>query len=170
VSCINAIHQVFLLVPDDRSLSFLPWAHVYGKICEVHAMLSMGCSSALNDDIANLLPNLEQVRPTILFAVPRIFNRIYEAVNRQIAQQPGFLQRMIRTGIEGSIKRARGERLGAVQRIELALDDKLVFAKIRERLGGHLKYAITGSATLGPEVAEVINALGIPVYEAYGLT
>ena len=170
VSCINAIHQIFPLVPDDRSLSFLPWAHVYGQVCEVHGILSMGCSSALNDDIANLLPNLEEVKPTILFAVPRIFNRIYEGVNQQIAQQPGFLQRMIRAGIDGSIRRAHGEHLGSLARVELALDEKLVFAKIRERLGGRLKYAITGSATLGREVAELIDALGIPVYEAYGLT
>jgi long-chain acyl-CoA synthetase len=170
VSTVNTLHEIFPLGPDDRSLSFLPWAHVYGQVAEVHWLLSIGHSAALNDEIANLLPNLAEVKPTILFAVPNIFNRIYEAVNEQIAQRPGFVQRMIRTGIQGAIKRAHGERLGAIERLELAIDQRLVFAKIRERFGGRLKYAISGSATLGREVAELIDALGITVYEGYGLS
>ncbi|HET9992620.1 MAG TPA: long-chain fatty acid--CoA ligase [Kofleriaceae bacterium] len=170
VSTVNTLHEIFPLEPDDRSLSFLPWAHVYGQVAEVHWLMSIGSSAALNDEIANLLPNLAAVKPTILFAVPSIFNRIYEAVNQQIAQRPGFIQRMIRTGIQGAIKRARGERLGALERVELALDQRLVFTKIRDRLGGRLKYAISGSATLGLEVAEFIDALGITVYEGYGLS
>lgn len=170
VSTVNTLHEIFPLEPDDRSLSFLPWAHVYGQVAEVHWLLSIGSSAALNDEIANLLPNLAAVKPTILFSVPSIFNRIYEAVNAQIAQRPGFVQRIIRTGLRGAIKRARGERLGALERFELALDERFIFAKIREHLGGRLKYAISGSATLGREVAEFIDALGITVYEGYGLT
>ncbi|HEY6034846.1 MAG TPA: long-chain fatty acid--CoA ligase [Kofleriaceae bacterium] len=169
-STVNTLHEIFPLEPDDRSLSFLPWAHVYGQVAEVHWLMSIGSSAALNDEIANLLPNLAAVRPTILFSVPNIFNRIYEAVNEQIAQRPGFVQRIIRTGIRGAIKRARGERLGALERFELALDERFIFTKIRERLGGRLKYAISGSATLGREVAEFIDALGITVYEGYGLS
>jgi len=170
VSTVNTLHEIFPLAPEDRSLSFLPWAHAYGQVAEVHWLLSTGRSAALNEAIADLLPDLAEVRPTILFAVPSIFNRIYEAVNHQIAQRPGFVQRMIRTGIRGAIKRARGERLGTLERLELALDERLVFAKIRERFGGRLKYAISGSATLGREVAEFIDALGIMVYEGYGLS
>ncbi len=169
-SNVNAVQVIFPFDPEDRSLAFLPWAHAYGKLCEVHVLPSMGSSIALNDDLANLLPNLQEVKPTILCAVPRIFNRIYEGVNREIAQRPDFLQRMIRTGIRGAVKRGHGERLGAIERIDLALDEKLVFAKIRERFGGRLEYAISASATLGHEVAEFVDALGLTVYEGYGLT
>ncbi len=102
--------------------------------------------------------------------MPRIFNRIYEGVNREIARRPGFLQRIIRTGVRGAIKRKHGEKLSAAERVDLAFDERLVFAKIREKLGGRLKYAISASATLGREVAEFIDALGITVYEGYGLT
>src|SRR5262249_9229912 len=70
-SNINAVHEIFVFSPDDRSLSFLPWAHSMGQTCELHGMLSMGCSIAINDEIPNLVANLAVVKPTILFAVPR---------------------------------------------------------------------------------------------------
>jgi long-chain acyl-CoA synthetase len=169
-SNVNGVLEVFHFEPDDRSLAFLPWAHAFGQTCEVHGLLSMGCSVAINDKLENLLANLSEVKPTILIAVPRIFNRIYDAVNHQIAQRPGFVQRMIRKGIQGAIKRARGERLGAIERLDLAVDDRFVFDKIRAKFGGRLKYAISGSATLSREVADFVDALGLTVYEGYGLT
>jgi long-chain acyl-CoA synthetase len=169
-SNISGVHSIFTFEPDDRSLSFLPWAHSYGQTCEVHGLLSMGCSVAINDDLQNLLPNLVEVKPTILFAVPRIFNRIYESVNQQIAERPRIVQQVIRAGIRGAIKKAHGEHVGPLERLDYVFDDKLVFAKIREKLGGRLKYAISASATLGREVAEFIDALGITVFEGYGLT
>ena len=169
-SNLNGIHEIFPINENDVSLSFLPWAHSFGQTCELHMILSFGASTAVNDDLNKLLPNLAEVKPTVLVAVPRIFNRIYEAVNAQIAERPGFLQRIIRTGMRGAIKRAQGEKLGALERLELAFDDKVVFGKIRQRFGGRLKYAISGSASLGLEVAQFIDALGITVYEGYGLT
>jgi long-chain acyl-CoA synthetase len=169
-SNVSAMHEVFPLDPDDRSLSFLPWAHSYGQTCEVHGLLSMGCSVAINDDLGQLLANLAEVKPTILVAVPRIFNRIYDSVNRDLRRRPALMQRVVRGGIRGAIKRARGEALGPIERLETAFDEKLVFAKIREKLGGRLRYAISASATLGLEVAEFVDALGLPVYEGYGLT
>ncbi|HSQ65908.1 MAG TPA: AMP-binding protein, partial [Polyangiaceae bacterium] len=170
-SNISSVRSVFsMLEPDDRSLAFLPWAHAYGQTCEVHTLLSMGCSIAINDDLHNLLANLAEVKPTILIAVPRIFNRIYASMNEQIAERPRIVQQIIRAGIRGAIKRAHGEHVSPIERLDYEFDDRLVFAKIREKLGGRLKYAISGSATLGREVAEFIDALGVPVYEGYGLT
>ncbi len=166
---LSALHEIFTFEPDDRSLSFLPWAHAYGQ-AEVHALLSMGSSIAINDHVDHLLENLGEVRPTILVAVPRIFNRIYEGVNKQIAQRPDYLQRIIRTGIRGAVKRAHGEHLGPIERLELAFDEKVLFAKIRQRFGGRLKYAISASATLGREVAEFVDAIGLVVCEGYGMT
>ena len=169
-SNVSGVHEVFAFEPDDRSLSFLPWAHAYGQTCEVHGLLSMGCSVAINDELPRLLENLKEVKPTILLAVPSIFDRIYESVNAQIAARPGFVQKIIRTGINGAIKRAHGEPLRSLERIELAAAEKLVFAKIREKLGGRLKYVISASATLSPQVAAFVDAIGLTVYEGYGLT
>jgi len=169
-SNISALHQVFTFDPEDRSLSFLPWAHSYGQTAEVHGLISMGCSVAICSDPTKLLEELAEVQPTILVAVPRIFNRIYDAVTTQIDARPGVVRKIIRGGVRGAIKRAHGEHLGALESLELGFDERMVFKKIRDKFGGKLKYAISASATLGLEVAEFIDALGLTVYEGYGLT
>lgn len=169
-SNVNAVHACFTFQPEDRSLSFLPWAHSFGQTCELHGLLSMGSSLALNDDIPNLLPNLAEVKPTILFAVPRIFNRVYDNLNKQIAERPGMIQSLFRTAIAAAARKNAGEPLGFFEGLQLSLADRLIFGKVRERLGGRLKYAISGSAALNADVAKFIDALGIQVYEGYGLT
>lgn len=169
-SNVNAIHQIFTFDPDDRSLAFLPWAHSFGQTCELHCLVSMGCSMAINDDIKNLVPNLAEVKPTVLYAVPRVFNRLYEGVNAQIATRPGVIQRLFKHGVDTAKRKARGEPVGAVDQLVLALADRLIFSTVRQRFGGRLKYAISGSAALSPDVAAFIDALGITVYEGYGLT
>jgi long-chain acyl-CoA synthetase len=170
VANVNALHEIFPLDPEDRALSFLPWAHSYGQTVEVHGLISMGCSAAINDKLENLIPHLAEVQPTIILAVPRIFNRIYQSVNEQIAAKPGVVQALVRAGIRAAIKKEHGVPLSLLERGEIAFDEKAIFHKIRERFGGRLKYAISGSATLGRDVAEFIDALGITVYEGYGLT
>ncbi len=169
-SNVNAIHQVFEFQADDRSLAFLPWAHSFGQTCELHCLVSMGCSLAINDDIKQLVPNLAEVKPTVLFAVPRVFNRLYDGVNAQIAAKPGIIQWLFKRGIEIAARKSRGQTVGAVDGLLLTLADRLIFSTVRTRFGGRLKYAISGSAALSPEVASFIDALGITVYEGYGLT
>jgi long-chain acyl-CoA synthetase len=166
ISNVNAVLEVFPLEPSDRSLSFLPWAHCYGQTCEVHAMLSMGCSVALNDTIGNLATNLRGVRPSVFFTVPRIFNRMYDAVWHELAQKPPFLQKLVRNTIENATERS----LAPGDALVHWLVDKLVFAKVRARFGGRLKYVLTGSAALCYDVARFVDALGVTVYEGYGLT
>ena len=169
-SNVNAIHRIFTFDPDDRSLAFLPWAHSFGQTCELHCLVSMGCSMAINDDIKNLVPNLGEVKPTVLYAVPRVFNRLYEGVNAQIAARPAVIQRLFKHGIETAKRKARGEAVGPLDQLVLTLADRLIFSTVRQRFGGRLKYAISGSAALSPDVAAFIDALGIMVYEGYGLT
>jgi long-chain acyl-CoA synthetase len=169
-SNINAIHEVFPFAADDRSLSFLPWAHSFGQTCELHTLVSMGCSMGINDDVANLVANLAEVRPTILFAVPRIFNRIHDGVNKQMTEKPGFIQSLFKNGIKNATKKSNGGEIGVMAGMGLSLADKLIFSKIRQKFGGRLRFAVSGSAALSKEVAEFIDALGIEVYEGYGLT
>jgi long-chain acyl-CoA synthetase len=169
-SNVNAIHEIFEFQPDDRSLAFLPWAHSFGQTCELHCLVSMGCSMAINDDIKNLVANLGEVKPTILYAVPRVFNRLYDGVNAQVAAKPGVIQWLFKHGVEVATRKAKGETVGPVDALLLALADRLIFSTVRQRFGGRLKYAISGSAALSQEVAEFIDALGITVYEGYGLT
>jgi long-chain acyl-CoA synthetase len=167
---VNAIHQMFAFSAGDRSLTFLPWAHSFGQTCELHALTSMGCSLAINDEVPKLLDNLAEVQPHVLFAVPRIFNRIYEGVNKQMAERPALVQKLFRAGLQHATRKNRGESLGPLDSVRVKLADSLIFSKVRARFGGRLKYVVSGSAALSKEVAEFIDALGIEVYEGYGLT
>lgn len=167
---VNSVQDLFDFGPTDRSLSFLPWAHSFGQTGELHALLSRGCAVAINDEISNLLANLAVVKPTLLLAVPRIFNRIYDGVHKQIQERPSFIQALFHSGIRAANKQGRGETIGAVERLSLGLARRLIFAKIVARFGGRLRFAISGSAALNKEVAEFVDALGIEVYEGYGLT
>lgn len=170
VSNIAAMRTLLPFVDGECSLAFLPWAHSFGQVCELHALVSLGASIAINDAIPNLLRNLAEVKPTILFAVPRIFNRVYTAVNELIGERPRAIQALFHRGIEIARRRSEGGRIRPVERALLALADRLIFATVRKRFGGRLRYAVSGSAALNREVAAFIDALGIEVYEGYGLT
>lgn len=159
----------FPIVPEDRTLSFLPWAHVYGQVCELHILVAAGASTAFNTDTARLFEELREVRPTLLVAVPRIFNRLHVAVRAQIERRPRAVRRLFERGLLAAQRRRRGERLGLRERIA-CWPARFLFAAIRRELGGHLKYVISGSATLSREVGEFIDGLGLDVYEGYGLT
>ncbi len=169
-SNINALRKVFELSPEDRSLAFLPWAHAYGQTCEVHALISMGASTAINDELPHLPANLAEVKPTILVAVPRIFNKIHAAVRHDIAERPAMIRRLFESALAAALRRSHGETLTTGQAAMLRIADGLIFAKIRRRFGGRLRYAVSGGAALNHEVAEFIDAIGIPFYEGYGLT
>ncbi len=169
-SNVSAVHQIFPISPDDRSLSFLPWAHSFGQTCELHAMLSMGASIAVNSAVDQLIAELAEVRPTMLFSVPRIFNRIYDGVQKQMSEKPGVIQGLFKSGLAAAAKSRDGQALGFFEGMKLSLAKKLIFGKIVAKFGGRLRYAFSGGAALSKDVAEFIDGLGILVYEGYGLT
>ena len=167
---VRGMREAFAVGPDERLVSFLPWAHVFGQIGELHHALSVGASIAINDSLKRLPADLQEVRPTLLVAVPSIFNRIYQSVTAQIAEQPGLVQRMFQHGMDAAAHRRQGEAVSPLRRLELALDELLIFRKVRGQLGGRIKWVFSGGAALSPAVAELIDAVGIAVYEGYGLT
>jgi len=162
--------ELFPIRTSDRSLAFLPWAHAFGQTAELHVLFSIGASLALNDEVPNLVANLAEVKPSILIAVPRIFNRIYDVVNKGLLDRPKPIQRLFHAGIAAATKKKRGESLTLTEGLALAAADKLIFSKVRARFGGRLRFSVSGSAALAREVAEFVDALGISVFEGYGLT
>ena len=169
-SNVSAVHDVFPMSASDRSLSFLPWAHVFGQTCELHALFSMGASLALCEAVDKIIDNLAETQPTLLMSVPRIFNRIYGNVQKQISERPGFVQGMVKAALAARNKQRAGQELSLQEGLVLALTDKVVFSKVRQRFGGRLRYAFSGGAAISTDVAEFIDGLGITVYEGYGLT
>jgi len=170
---VSAIHQVFPMSPDDRSLSFLPWAHSFGQTVELHVLFSMGSSMGIAESVAKIVPNLAEVGPTLLFSVPRIFNKIYDGLNKKMAEDGGIKKMLFDAGLANEQVRrelaAKGQKSGWAD-FKHRFFDKIVFSKIRERLGGNLRYAFSGGAAISVEVAEFVDNIGIMVYEGYGLT
>jgi long-chain acyl-CoA synthetase len=162
--------QRFDFGPSDRSLAFLPWAHAFGQTAELYSLLYVGASMAICDDTTQITNLLGRVRPTVLIAVPRVFNRVYEGVQKQLLSRPFPLRKLVEFGMAAAAKARRGASLNLPERAAFALSDRLVFSKVRERMGGRLRFVVSGSAALSPKVAEFIDALGIDVFEGYGLT
>jgi long-chain acyl-CoA synthetase len=172
-SNVSAIHECFPMSPEDRSLSFLPWAHSFGQTVELHGLFSMGASMGLAESIDKIIDNLSEVRPTLLFSVPRIFNRLYDRLNKQMAEAPALRRKIFKSAIANAAMRkklAEQKRTSGVADFKQRIFDMVVFAKVRERFGGRLRYAFSGGAAISREVAEFIDNLGITVFEGYGLT
>lgn len=172
-SNINAVHQVFPMTSEDVSCSFLPWAHSFGQTVELHVLLSMGASLGIAESVNTLIDNFGEVKPTILFAVPRIFNRIYDGLQKRMADESPVKRFMFHKGLD--VARQRRELAEKGQRSawldwQYGIFDKLVFSKVKARFGGRLRYAFSGGAALSKEVGQFIDDIGIIVFEGYGLT
>ncbi len=169
----SGAQEIFPLEESDRTLSFLPWAHSFGQTVELHCGTGYGISLALCDDTTKLVQYLGEVKPTLLFAVPRIFNKIYDGLHKKMAAESAFKQRMFKAAVAGAQKKralAADGRSSGLLNFKMKILDKLVFSKVRARLGGRLRYAFSGGAAISREVAEFIDDVGIMVYEGYGLS
>ncbi len=173
ISNVNAIHQVHDVRAEDVSCAFLPWAHAFGLTCELFCMMSAGASLGLTADMDTLDADLQAIRPTVLFAVPQVWNRIHARLQKKLAGASATKRTMFERGLAVARRRremlAKGERSLRLE-AEYALYESLLFDEIREHFGGRLRYALSGGAALSKEVARLIEDIGIEMYEGYGLT
>ncbi|TAK68932.1 MAG: long-chain fatty acid--CoA ligase [Actinomycetota bacterium] len=165
------IEALDLLTEDDVQYLWLPLAHVFGKVL-LSAQLQVGFVTAVDGRVDQIVTNLPVIRPTFMAAVPRIFEKVYAAVRRQAASgaKAKVFDWAFDVGHRAAAKRRAGEDLGRVLGLQLAVADRLVFSKIKERLGGRIRYLVSGSAALSPDIAAWFEAAGIIVLEGYGLT
>jgi long-chain acyl-CoA synthetase len=159
--------------PGDICLLFLPLAHSYGRLAH-QAGSYRGATIALVADVARVPEALATVRPTVLPAVPRVYEKIHANALGEIERAGGLHKRIglwaLRVGARTSRARREGADVGGVLAQQQRLADRLVFSKVRERLGGRLRIGVSGAAPLSPDVMEFFHALGVPVIEGYGLT
>jgi len=172
----NLIFECDVVLPllgmtkEDRSLAFLPWAHVFGQVAEVHGLINSGGSAGLVEDVNTLIEELGVLKPSMFFAVPRVYNRIYERLRGQMQEKPGFIRSLFYGGLKQAKREREGETLGFLDNLTLTLARKIIFKKVLNRFGGNLRIAISGASALSPEVAEFVNDIGISIYEGYGLS
>jgi len=159
--------------PGDVLLLFLPLAHSYGRLAH-QAASHRGATVALVADVARVPEALTAVRPTLLPAVPRVYEKVHANTLGEIERAGGLRRRIglwaLRVGARTSRTRRSGAPVGSGLAFRERLADRLVFAKVRERLGGRLRVGVSGAAPLSTDVMEFFHALGVPVIEGYGLT
>ena len=161
------------LGPHSRSLCILPWAHSFGQTGELYNMIHQGGSIGFMGDVTTLAEDMGNVRPSLLVAVPRVFNKIYDGLWAKMNETGGMAKKLFVMGVESARQRRELAEKGQsdfMTNLKFKLADKIVFGKIRARFGGRLTTCISGSATMNVEISHFFNDIGVPVYDCYGLT
>jgi long-chain acyl-CoA synthetase len=173
VSNVQACRNLFSFGPQDIGFSFLPLSHIFERTLD-YFYFSRGVSIAYMESPEAMVHNLLEVRPTAMAVVPRVLEKIHERAMEAV-RQASALERMI---FHWAVRVCRrrlsyvfdGQPAPLALRLQHGVADRLICSQVRERMGGRLRVMISGSAPLRPELAEFFHAMGLPVYEGYGLT
>ncbi|UXA08923.1 long-chain fatty acid--CoA ligase [Mycobacterium sp. SMC-2] len=168
-----AIDALDILGPNDLNFLWLPLAHAFGKVM-LALPLQVGFPTAIDGRVERIIDNLAVLRPTIMGAAPRIFEKAHARI-QDMAAERGRLRKMIfdwAIGVGTKVSEARqsGKKPSLASSLAYKVADRLVFATIRERFGGRLRFFVSAAAALDRNVAQWFDAVGIIVLEGYGLT
>ena len=164
VSQLHDINKLIDLPKEEVALSLLPLAHIFERTVMSY-YLSRGISIYFIDDISNVANLLKVVKPTIITAVPRLLEKIFNKIKLQISQKP-FISRAIASF---AFAYALKEDLNK-NSLLFKIYDKIIYSKFREIFGSRLEKLISGGAPLSKEIAQFFVNIGVPVYQGYGLT
>jgi long-chain acyl-CoA synthetase len=169
----DSCENIVLHPGTDLALSFLPLAHVYGRMLD-YLYLFQGCPIAYVDVVENVAQALLEVHPTVLAAVPRFFEKIYARLMEQGSKNTGLKKKLFNFAMETAKESAAwrcGEKSATLPlKMKWAVADRLVYSKIRAGTGGHLRLVLSGGAPLSKALGEFFWAVGIRIYQGYGLT
>jgi long-chain acyl-CoA synthetase len=165
---------VLPLGPEDSTVAFLPSAHIAQRVVIELFPLRWGMPVTFFESLMKLPQDIRKVRPTILLAPPRMWERIYSTICTELRKRPAAAQKAfygaLALGLAAARYRRQGKSVPLRVRLPLALADRLMFRKVRERFGGRIRVAASGAAPLGKDLAEFYEAIGMPLIEGYGLT
>lgn len=174
---LSVVHEcpgIIPLTPDDTYLSFLPLSHVFERVCGEFYWLLNGSSMAFAEGMEHLPKNMQEVQPTVMLVVPRLLDKIHAKVMSGIEGASPRAQKLISwalsVGREVLWHHAESKPIRAGLEMKHWVAEKLVFDKLRQRIGKNLRLIVTGGAPGTAEVLEFFNAIGINVIEGYGLT
>lgn len=168
----EAVDALGVLTPADRQLLFLPLAHVFAKVLEVIA-IRLGMSTVVEGRASQLLDVLQETHPTWLAGVPHVFDRIRRMVHNEAqanSSQATALRWALATAEEAQQRREAGEPIGPLLRGRLLVAERTVFRRLRTRMGGRLRFLISGAAPLSNKTAAFFEQIGVPLCQGYGLT
>jgi long-chain acyl-CoA synthetase len=165
--------DVGVLLPTDLQFLWLPLSHSFGKtlICGI---IHVGVPTYVDGRVDKIVDNLGLIKPTLMCAAPRIFEKVYNRVVTQATSAGGLKAKIfgwaVRTGKQKVALEQAGKPVPSGLQRKYNIAHKLVFSKLHERLGGNMRYMVSGSAALSVPIAEFFAAAGLPISEGYGLT
>jgi long-chain acyl-CoA synthetase len=174
LSNILCVQSAFKIYVGDKNAAFLPWAHSFGSTFDLHWMIRCGVHINLISDLTKIADECIEIKPAVLLAVPRVWNKFYDRVNSQFEAATGVKKILIGKAKKHASRRIAkaGVECDAVPASGFfdKLYDKLVWSKVRARFGGNIRFCMSGAAALSPDVAAFIQQVGFSCYEGYGLT
>ncbi len=166
--------HVLPITPEDATIAFLPSAHIAQRVVAQMVTIRQGTPVWYSEGLSKLPNELRTIRPTFFLAPPRVWERVYANISAEIKKRPAAIRKLFYLGLgvgaEASRLRQSGKKVPGMMRMSLGFFDRVVFRKIRERLGGRLRIAASGAAPLGKDLGEFFAAIGMPLVEGYGLT
>lgn len=169
VSNVTSILETKIINNHDEFLSFLPMCHAYERIV-LYSFMITGGMITIAQSIEALSANINQVKPTIITAVPKMLetvkSKIESAINKEKDSKRDFIYRAINL----SLKCLEARKVSISDKLKLKVYDKLIFSKMRQKLGGNLNYIVSGGAALQPEIHRFFHAIGLKILQGYGLT
>ena len=170
----KAAHERYQIAEDDVHLSFLPLSHAFERTAGYTTVLAAGAQIVYAESVDAIARNLPEVQPTIIVAVPRLFERMHTAIHKAVQEAPVAKRLLFAWGKDvGSAAASRtktGRSVGPLLGAQNRLAQRLVFGALHEKLGGRLRLAISGGAALPTEIGEFFEAAGVRLIEGYGLS
>jgi len=174
LSNVDASLQVIDAGPDDVFLSFLPLSHVFERMAGHFTVVACGATVCYCETLFTIARDMQIAKPTVMLAVPRLFESIRDRILENVTKQPPLRRRIFHWAFRNASKAAeaiRGERRWTPWlRFKHRIADRLVLHKVRAITGGRFRFFVSGGAALGRSLAEFFHAFGIMVLEGYGLT
>jgi long-chain acyl-CoA synthetase len=174
VSNIDMGPAVLPMGPHDATVAFLPSAHIAQRVVIEFLPMRCGMPVTFFESLLKLPNDIRKVRPTILLAPPRMWERIYSTICTELRKRPAAIRKAFYGALGVALAAARCRREGRPVplhlRVPLAIADRIFFRKVRGRFGGRVRVAASGAAPLSKDLAEFYDAIGMPLVEGYGLT
>lgn len=163
----------FDITSDDVSIAFLPLAHVFERIWTYY-ILHKGCCNVYSSDPKYVAQIMVKAQPTLMCSVPRLFEKVYFTVQDTMKKSSGIKKKLfaaaVQAGAEVDKLKIAGKSIPLGLKLKHSVLDKVVLSKIRDKMGGKLRFMPCGGAALSPEITTFFRAVGVPVIVGYGLT
>jgi long-chain acyl-CoA synthetase len=171
VDTARAVPKIHPLSDKDSSLSWLPYAHVFGRINEVFDGMVYGGETWISTGLEHLAEEIQQVKPTVMCSAPRVYEKMHAAVIAKVHQASPTKQAIFRWAVRVGTRFSQTDKPGPLLQAQRRLADRLVLASVKKQLtGGNLRFFISGGAALSREIEEFFWAIGVPILNGWGLT